>query len=91
MLQWTGPFLRPLLVNCHGASARSIAARDNALILFASFGPSGVVNFRLNHIALGLRGGAVASDAVTNETVGAAFGNFSLWLNQRDYRLVVVG
>ena len=58
----------------------------------ASFGPSGTVSFRPNRTALGLRDGAVAADAVTNETLAAApCGNFSLWLNQHDYRLVAVG
>lgn len=95
-LQWTGPLLRPLLVNCRGAanastSPHSIAVRDAALILFASFGPSGTVNFRLNHTTLGLRPGAVAADAVTNETfVASSGGNFSFWLNQHDYRFVIV-
>jgi hypothetical protein len=65
--------------------------RDAALILFASFGPSGTVNFRLNHTTLGLRPGAVAADAVTNETfVASSGGNFSFWLNQHDYRFVIV-
>ena len=92
VLQWSGPLLRPLLVNCQSTSARSVAVQNHALILFASFGPSGTVSFRPNRTALGLRNGAVAADAVTNETLAAApGGNFSLWLNQHDYRLVAVG
>lgn len=93
VLQWTGHHVKPLLVNCFGSASPpgSIAVRNHALIIFASFGPSGSVNFGVNRTALGIGPTATLMDAVTNETVAATGGNFSIWLNQHDYRLVVVG
>lgn len=92
VLQWTGHHVKPLLVNCLGSTPPgSIAVRNHALVIFASFGPSGLVNFVLNRTTLGIGGNAILVDAVTNETASSIGGNFSIWLNQHDYRMVAVG
>ena len=84
----------PLLVRCPTGRDWPTRGRGRVLAIFSSFTP--VVNggenvkAQLDMKALGLRHGASAKDAITQEAVLLSGDVLSFWLNAHDFRMIVV-
>ena len=98
----TGATVLALVVRCPSGvvTPNSRVSIDNhalvgprVTVVVSSFGPLGIVNFRLQP-SLGVRHGAVAMDAETEELIpsvpGSHGGNFSFRLDKHNFRVVVV-
>ena len=64
------------------------------LAIFSSFTPVAKggdnVKVQLDSSALGLRSGANATDAITQEVIPLSGGVLSFWLNAHDFRMITI-
>ena len=95
---WEDPFpidtsganVLPLIVHCPASSASAAGSKGHVLIFFGSFGPKGVVSFKLSPTVWPADATTVAMNAETGEPIERTGQNFTVSVDKHSFKMVVL-